>query len=95
MGDSFFCVDEKVKIVKRAMDIAISGAGLVATAPLFGAIALAVTKGRSKAAGPAAVRDLFDAGLEDLIEGAHLNLTLRSGRQTSINAGRGLNRLRL
>ncbi len=41
-GASFTDVDPKVKIVKRAMDIAIAGSGIVLTGPLLGAIAAAV-----------------------------------------------------
>ena len=40
--DSFQDVDWKVKVVKRAMDVAIAGTGLLVGAPLFGAIAAAV-----------------------------------------------------
>lgn len=35
-------MDDKVKLVKRAMDIAIAGGGLIAAAPVMGAIAIAV-----------------------------------------------------
>jgi len=40
--DSFFSVDTKVKVIKRAMDLAIAGAGLAVASPFLGAIALAV-----------------------------------------------------
>ena len=39
---SLLSVDRKVKIVKRAMDLAIAGTGLIVAAPVMGAIAAAV-----------------------------------------------------
>jgi lipopolysaccharide/colanic/teichoic acid biosynthesis glycosyltransferase len=35
-------VDEKVRIIKRAIDIAVAGGGLLVAAPLFGAVAAAI-----------------------------------------------------
>ncbi len=64
-------MDWKVRIVKRAMDVAIAGTGLVATAPLLGAIAAGI---KLSSPGPVlysqrragAVQSITDDAIEDV-----------------------------
>lgn len=68
---SFRPVDAKVKVVKRAMDLAIAGGGLLAAAPVLGALAAAV-KLTSK--GPVFYAQVRAGAVQDALSDAVTNV---------------------